>query len=100
MSALVEILSIHFSQMALNIFSICSSQGSTQKLLQRILETVDRSPAISQLVSLWAAAGARVKARAGCAQGGSKEMQARGEMEMEVGAARGAAAANAAAGGV
>jgi hypothetical protein len=45
--ALLEVLSIHFSQIRFNIFSICSSQGNSTKLLQRILQEVDRSSSVS-----------------------------------------------------
>lgn len=43
--ALFELISFHFSQMRFNRFSVCSPHGP--KLLQRLLEQVDRSPAIS-----------------------------------------------------
>jgi hypothetical protein len=45
--ALLEVLSIHFSQIRFNIVSICSSQGHGTKLLQRILQEVDRSSSVS-----------------------------------------------------
>jgi hypothetical protein len=45
--ALFEMLSIHFSQMTFKKISICSSHELIEKLLQRILEQVDRSLAIS-----------------------------------------------------
>jgi hypothetical protein len=44
--ALCEILSIHFSHIRFQRFTVCSSQGSSERLLQFILEQVDRSPAV------------------------------------------------------
>ena len=44
--ALCELLSIHFSHIRFQRFTVCSSQGSSERLLQFILEQVDRSPAV------------------------------------------------------
>jgi hypothetical protein len=42
--ALCEILSVHFSQMRFDRITICASQESSERLLQRILEQNNRAP--------------------------------------------------------